>query len=421
MIRNVSLNRWNYRFWRRFSLTSCLAASLLGCGGSGDSLPSTAEPSAAPAPTSADPVSSAVSDSPASEPTPAKDAAMPTIATQSFGQTPDGAEITHYELTNANGLKVGLINFGAAVTKVETPDRDGRLANINLGWPDLAGYLENKPYFGGICGRYANRIALGKFTLDGEEYTLAANNPPGHLHGGKVGFNKKVWAAEPLADQNAVRFTYTSPDGEEGYPGALTVVVTYSLNDQNELKIDYSATTDKATVLNVTNHCYWNLAGAGVGTILDHNLTLFCSRYIPVDENAIPTGELATVEDTPMDFLKPEKIGTRIEQTVNGAGGYDHCYVVDGTYGELRPAAKVVDSASGRVMEVLTTEPGIQLYTGNFLNGTPDTNGFIKQSAFCLEAQHFPDSPNHPDFPTTELKPGETYRQTTVHKFSVAK
>ncbi|MDZ4685125.1 MAG: aldose epimerase family protein [Planctomycetaceae bacterium] len=351
-------------------------------------------------------------------------ASMLTVQSEPFGETPSGDAIVHYSLINRNGMRVGLINLGATVTTVEVPDRDGNKANVNLRFDDLAGYLENKPFFGGTCGRYANRIAHGKFTLDGAEYTLATNNGPHHLHGGVEGFNKKVWRHEDVSTDSAagVRFTYVSPDGEEGYPGNLTVKVTYSLNDANELRLDYEATTDKATVLNLTNHCYWNLTGdAGTGTILDHELTLMADKYIPVDETSIPTGELADVVGTPMDFLSPHKIGERIAQTVNGAGGYDHCYVVNGTMGELRPAAKIVEPKTGRVMEIETTEPGIQFYTGNHLKGTPDTGNAIMHGAFCLETQHFPDSPHRPEYPTTTLQPGEVYKQTTVHRFSVAK
>uniref|UniRef100_A0A7C2P2E5 Aldose 1-epimerase n=1 Tax=Schlesneria paludicola TaxID=360056 RepID=A0A7C2P2E5_9PLAN len=348
---------------------------------------------------------------------------MLTVQSEPFGKLPDGADIVHYSLTNRHGLRVGLINLGATITAVDVPDRAGHKANVTLHFADLAGYEVNAPYFGGICGRYANRIANGKFSLDGKEYQLATNNGPHHLHGGKEGFNKKVWKHERVDGEQAagVKFTYISPDGEESYPGTLTTVVTYSLNDNNELRIDYEATTDHPTVLNLTNHAYWNLAGAGNGTILDHELQLFCDKFLPVDEGSIPTGELADVAGTPMDFRQPHRIGERIDQTVNGNGGYDHCYVVNGTYGELRPAAKIVEPVSGRVLEISTTEPGIQLYTGNHLKGTPDTGNAVKHGAFCLEAQRFPDSPNRPEFPTTVLKPGETYRQTTVHKFSVAK
>jgi len=348
---------------------------------------------------------------------------MHSVQREPYGSTPAGEEITEYTLTSPSGMKVSLIDFGAILTSVEVPDRDGKLANVVLSFPDLAGYLENAPYFGGACGRYANRIAGGKFTLDGTEYELFLNNGPNTLHGGKEGFMKKVWKSESFSDKDrvGVKLTYVSPDGEEGYPGALKTTVTYALTDTNELHMDYEATTDKATVLNLTNHAYWNLAGAGEGLILDHELTLTGSKYLPVDETGIPSGELATVEGTPMDFLKPHKIGERIEQPVNGHGGYDHCYVVDGKAGELRPAAILVEPKSGRRMEILTTEPGIQFYTGNFLEGTPATGNAPKHGAFCLEAQHFPDSPNRPEFPTTRLNPGETYRQTTVHRFSVAK
>lgn len=348
---------------------------------------------------------------------------MLTVQNEPFGQTDSGEEVAQYSLRNRSGMKVGLINFGAIITSVEVPDRDGKLANVTLSHPDIAGYQVNNPYFGGACGRFANRIAKGKFSLDGNEYSLFLNNGPNTLHGGQVGFMKKIWKAAPFQNEVAtgVKFTYVSPDGEEGYPGELKSVITYSLTDANELKIDYAATTDKPTVLNLTNHAYWNLAGAGSGLIVDHELTLSCSRFLPVDETGIPSGELASVAGTCMDFLKPEKIGTRITEPVNGAGGYDHCYVVDGKAGELRLAAKVVEPTSGRVLEIFTTEPGIQFYTGNFLEGTPATGNAPRHGAFCLETQHFPDSPNRPEFPTTRLNPGETYRQTTVHKFSVVK
>ncbi|MBS0203313.1 MAG: galactose mutarotase [Planctomycetes bacterium] len=348
---------------------------------------------------------------------------MPTVQSEPYGTTAAGEEVTQYSLRNRSGMKVNLIDWGAIITSVEVPDREGKMANVTLSHPDLAAYEENAPYFGGACGRYANRIAGGKFTLDGMEYTLFLNNGPNTLHGGKEGFMKKLWAAETLQEdtQVSVTLTYVSPDGEEGYPGKLKTAVTYTLTDADELRIDYKATTDKPTVLNLTNHAYWNLGGAGSGLILDHELTLFCSRYLPVDETGIPTGELAPVEGTCMDFLKPHTIGERIDQPVNGSGGYDHCYVVDGEATKLRPAAKVVEPKSGRVLEILTTEPGIQFYTGNFLEGNAKTGNTPRHGAFCLETQHFPDSPNHPDFPTTRLNPGDTYSQTTVHKFTVLK
>lgn len=346
---------------------------------------------------------------------------MLAVQSEPYGTMSSGEEVVHYSLMNRHGMQVGLINLGGIITAVVVPDRNGQNANVTLHFDDFAGYQVNGSYFGGLCGRYANRIAQGKFTLDGTEYSLATNNGPNHLHGGNDSFIRKVWRHEQVKTDDAVgvKFTYVSADGEEGYPGELTVRVTYSLNDANELKIDYEATTDKTTVLNLTNHAYWNLAGAANGTVLDQELTLFCDQYLPVDETSIPTGELASVKGTPMDFISPHKIGERIAEPVNGGGGYDHCYVVNGKIGALRPAAKIVDAASGRMMEISTTEPGIQLYTGNHLQGTPATGNAPKHGAFCLEAQHFPDSPNRPEFPTTVLKPGEVYRQTTVHKFSV--
>ena len=348
---------------------------------------------------------------------------MLTVQSEPFGQTEDGREITSFSLRNRHGMKVGLINRGGILTSVEVPDAKGEFANVTLNFADPAEYLVNGPYFGGICGRYANRIANGKFSLDGHEYQLFINNGKNSLHGGKDHFMKKLWKAETFQTDKVagVKLSYTSPDKEEGYPGTLKTVVTYSLNDDNELKIDYEATTDKPTVLNLTNHAYWNLAGAANGTVLDHELTLFCDGYLPVDEESIPTGEIAAVAGTCMDFIKPESIGARIDQPVNGAGGYDHCYIVNGKSGELRPTAKVVEPKSGRIMEIFTTEPAVQFYTGNHLKGTPETGNAPKHGAFCLETQHYPDSPNRPEFPTTRLDPGEAYRQTTVHKFSVVK
>ncbi|WP_010583263.1 aldose epimerase family protein [Schlesneria paludicola] len=347
---------------------------------------------------------------------------MLTVQSEPFGQTEDGQPITGFSLRNHHGMKVGLINRGGIITSVEVPDRKGEFANVTLHFSDPAEYLVNGPYFGGVCGRYANRIAHGKFSLDGTEYQLATNGDH-HLHGGKEHFMRKLWKAETFQTDKVVgvKMIYTSPDMEENYPGTLKSVVTYTLNDDNELTIDYEATTDKPTILNLTNHAYWNLSGADGSLVLDHDLTLFCDKYLIVDEGSIPTGEQAPVAGTCMDFLKPQKIGARIDQTVNGAGGYDHCYVVNGKPGELRPTAKIVDPKSGRVMEISTTEPGVQFYTGNHLKGTPETGNAPKHGAFCLETQHFPDSPNHPDFPTTRLNPGEKYTQKTVHKFSVAK
>ena len=341
-----------------------------------------------------------------------------TVQQEPFGKTPEGAEITRYLLSNQNGMTVGLIDWGATVTHVMVPDTAGDVANITLGFGDLEGYLANAPYFGGICGRYSNRIADGAFTLNGQQYTLATNNAPSHLHGGDVGFNRKVWNGSTISDTDrvGVRFTYRSPDGEEGYPGNLNVEVVYSLDNQNSLTIDYTATCDQPTVLNLTNHCYWNLAGVGSGDVLDHELTLNCSRYLPVNDAMIPTGELRPVEGTPMDFRTPHPLGERIGDV---SGGYDHCYVADLPGESTGPilVARVRDQKSGRVMEVLTTEPGIQLYTGNFLDGSPAVGGFEKHGGFCLESQHFPNSPNEPSFPSTVLQPAEVYRQTTIHRF----
>ena len=340
-----------------------------------------------------------------------------------FGQMEDGREMTSFSLRNRHGMKVGLINRGGILTSVEVPDRQGDFQNVTLNFATPEEYLVNGPFFGGICGRYANRIAKGKFTLDGQTYQLLLNNGENHLHGGKEHFMRKLWKAEPFQAEDAigVKLSYISLDMEEGYPGTLKTTVTYSLNDKNELTIDYEATTDKPTVLNLTNHAYWNLAGAGNGKILDHELTLYCDKYLPVDKGSIPTGELADVAGTCMDFTQPELIGARIDQPVNGGGGYDHCYIINGEAGKLRKAARIVEPKSGRVMEISTTEPAVQLYTGNHLNGTAATGNAVKHGAYCLETQHYPDSPNQPSFPTTRLNPGETYRQTTVHKFSVMK
>ena len=354
-----------------------------------------------------------------------KDAEMNTgsefqLAVQSepYGTTADGQDITQFLLSNNKGTSVSIINLGAIVTAIYLPDRDGKTENITLGFDSLAGYEKKGPYFGAICGRYANRIKDGKFELDGKTYQLAQNNPPSHLHGGESGFDKKVWAAEKFSEKDVVgvRLSLVSPDGEEGYPGKLTLKVVYTLNNENELKIDYTATTDKATPINVTNHCYWNLSGAGDGTVLDHELLLNCDKYLPVSDEAIPTGELAPVKGTPMDFTSTHKIGERIDQV---EGGYDHCWVVNPAEKQPALTARAKDPASGRVMEVYTTEPGVQFYTGNFLDGTPASGGFPKHGGFCLEAQHFPNSPNQPEFPNTILKPGEVYEQTTIHKFSV--
>jgi len=338
-----------------------------------------------------------------------------------MGKTADGTTVELYTLTNAHGLTARLMTYGATLIGLDAPDRSGKLANINLYLNRLEDYLAGHPFFGSSVGRYGNRIAKGKFTLDGQAYTLATNNGPNHLHGGKRGFDKVVWKAEPVetADSVGVRFTHVSPDGDEGYPGTLIATVVTTLSNANELKFDYTATTDKATPVNLTNHAYWNLGGAGSGTILDQVMYLNADRYVPVDDTLIPVGELRSVEGTPMDFRTPTPIGARIAQVT---GGYDHCYVLNRKPNEaMSLAARVYDPKSGRQMEVLTTEPGVQFYTGNFLDGTLKADGVVYQRnwGFCLETQHYPDSPNQPSFPSTVLRPGQTYRHTTVHKFSV--
>jgi len=350
------------------------------------------------------------------------------VTQEAYGKLPDGTQIDQFTLCNANGLKVKIINYGAIVTAVETPDRNGKIENITLYRDSLADYMETKdgkpttPYFGATIGRYGNRIAKGRFTLEGKEYKLAVNNGPNALHGGLKGFDKVVWKAEPVKTPNTVGvvFTYTSPDGEEGYPGTLQVKVTYSLTDKNELKMDYEATTDKATVVNLTNHNYWNLAGAGNGDILKHEVTLNADRFLPVDSTLIPLGELKPVKGTAMDFTSPKAIGKDMAQV---EGGYDHCYVLSRKDDGLSLAARVTEPTSGRAMEIFTTQPAIQFYGGNFLDGTIRGGGktYEKHNGFCLETQHYPDSPNQKDFPTTLLRPGETFKQSTVHKFSVLK
>ncbi|MFY9254979.1 MAG: aldose epimerase family protein [Fuerstiella sp.] len=344
-----------------------------------------------------------------------------TLEHSEFGKTPDGQVIELYTLKNTSGLTVKLINYGATVVSVETPDSDGKVANIALGHQSLENWLANPCYFGCTVGRFGNRIAGGVFGINDNIYTLAKNDGANHLHGGVNGFHKMLWTAEgsTAEDSASVVFTRTSPDGEENYPGNLQVSVTYTLTETNELKIHYTATTDKPTVVNLTNHTYWNLTGnAAEQTVLDHELTLNCNLYLPVNEQLIPTGDMAAVADTPMNFVAAHKVGDRIADV---PGGYDHCFIVNRTIDGLTQAARVYEPNSGRVMEVFTTEPGIQFYSGNFLNGQPANGGFGKHHGFCLETQHYPDSPNQPHFPTTRLNPGETYETTTVHKFSVYK
>lgn len=354
-------------------------------------------------------------------------AAAAEIEMQPFGETADGTAVEHYRLVNETGMAVGVITYGGIITSIEVPDRDGHFDNVVLGFADLGDYLTRNPYFGTITGRYANRIAGARFTLDGATYELAANNGPNSLHGGERGFDKQVWQAREVAadDGVALELTHVSPDGDEGYPGRLEVSVVYTLTNDNALRIDYSATTDKPTVVNLTSHSYFNLAGDGSGDILDHELQLHAERFTPVDETLIPTGELAAVADTPFDFREPRRIGERIrddhQQLIYGQG-YDHNWVLDGAgEGGLRPAARLFDPGSGRILEIETSEPGIQFYAGNFLDGSlvgAAGKAYRQSDGLCLETQHFPDSPNQPDFPSTVLRPGESYRTTTLHRFS---
>jgi aldose 1-epimerase len=353
---------------------------------------------------------------------PTEEEAKMSITKIYFGKTNDGQAVDLYTLTNAHKMVVKITNYGGIVTSIMAPDKNGKLGDVVLGFDTLEKYLEGHPYFGAIVGRYGNRIAKGQFTLTGVKYKLAANNGENHLHGGINGFDKVVWKAKEIKKENevGVRLSYLSKDGEEGYPGNLSTVVTYTLTNDNELKIHYEAETDNPTPVNLTHHSYFNLGGAGSGDILGHMLTLHANRYTPVDEGLIPTGELKRVKDTPMDFTSPTQIGKRIHEV---KGGYDHNYVLNNwtaSQPSLRLAAKVKESVSGRVMEVWTTEPGIQFYSGNFLDGTitgKKGNVYHKHYGFCLETQHFPDSPNKPNFPSVILEPGEKYTHITIYKF----
>jgi aldose 1-epimerase len=343
-----------------------------------------------------------------------------------FGKLEDGAPIDIYTLKNRNGLQVEITTYGGAVVSIKTPDRSGRMSDIVLGYGDANGYVSDISYFGALIGRYANRIARGRFTLNGVEYHLPQNNGVNHLHGGVRGFHKVVWKARELTRTDGVglELTYLSKDNEEGYPGNLSVTVNYVLSDANELRIEYHATTDKETVINLTHHSYFNLAGAGMGDILRHEVKINADRFTPVDETLIPTGELRAVKGTPFDFSRATAIGSRInqadDQLVFGKG-YDHNFVLNKKGQELSLAATVYEPTSGRALEMWTTEPGVQLYSGNFLDKVRGKAGKVYNvhGGFCLEAQHFPDSPNQPAFPSTVLKPGERYTQTTVYKFMV--
>ncbi|HUF62769.1 MAG TPA: aldose epimerase family protein [Verrucomicrobiales bacterium] len=349
------------------------------------------------------------------------------IETEPYGVLPSGVPVTLYTLTNDSGMQVSVIDLGGIIVRVRTPDREGKLDDVVLGCASLESYLKDSPFFGCITGRYCNRIAHGEFTLGGTTYTLAKNNGNHHLHGGKEGFNRKLWTAAPGVKDNApsLVLSYTSPDGEEGYPGNLTCRVVYTLTNDNALRVDYHAVTDKATVVNLTNHSYFNLAGAAKAQpILDHVLTIHASRFTPTDSEAIPTGEIQPVKGTPLDFTSPTRIGDRIEdahEQIQFGKGYDHNYVIEGEAGTLRAAARVHEPTTGRVLEIETTDAGIQFYTGNFLDGSfegKDGAAYPRRSGFCLEEQKYPDSPNHPSFPSAALQPGETYSKTTVYKFS---
>ena len=361
----------------------------------------------------------------AADSTQTKPGAMPTSAP--FGKTNAGTEVQLFTLTNANGVKATITNFGGTLTSLLVPDKNGKMGDVILGFDNVSGYqshefLKSGPYFGALIGRYGNRIRGGKFTLDGKKYTLATNNGANTLHGGKVGFDKVVWQAEPgsSAEGQNLKLTYVSKDGEEGYPGTLNVAVVYTLTADNALKIDYTATTDKATVVNLTNHAYFNLNHGAGKDILGHEVTLPADRYNVVDTGLIPTGELRPVKGTPFDFTAPHAIGERIAQV---PGGYDHNWVLSTPTGQ-HAAATVYEPTTGRTLEVTTDQPGIQFYTGNFLDGTLKGKGgtvYGKNAGFCLETQHFPDSPNQPNFPSTVLKPGETYHSVSTYKFGVRK
>jgi aldose 1-epimerase len=345
-----------------------------------------------------------------------------------YGTLSDGTAVEAFAVRNGNGIAVTVITYGGIIVSIETPDRDGAMGDIVLGFDDLAGYLASHPYFGAVVGRYANRIAGGSFSLDGRTYTLAVNNGPNHLHGGVRGFDAVVWTAEPIdrSDGAGVVLRYGSPSGEEGYPGNLQVTVTYLLTDDDALIIDYAATTDAPTPVNLTQHSYFNLAGDPTHDILDHVLTMDANRYTPVDNQLIPTGELASVTGTPFDFSTPHPIGERIDadhEQLRIGNGYDHNFVLTANGGDLARAATVFEPVTGRTLEVLTTEPGVQFYTGNFLDGTLTGKAglrYAQRSGFCLETQHFPDSPNQPAFPSTILRPGTEYRSRTVWRFGIA-
>ncbi len=346
------------------------------------------------------------------------------VTREAFGKAGDGTPVEVFTLTNKAGVQIKAISYGAIITSIRVPDRTGAMADVALGFDTLDGYLEEHPYFGAVVGRYGNRIGKARFTRDGQTYKLAANNGPNHLHGGVRGFDKYVWTAEVLKNATGVAFSRRSPDGEEGYPGTVEARVSYVLADSNELAIEYRATTDKATPINLTQHTYFNLSGHDAGTILDHEVMIAADRYTPVDATLIPTGELAPVTGTPFDFRQSTRVGARIDDShpqIKFGLGYDHNWVLNRTGGGAQLAARVADRKSGRTLEVLTTEPGVQFYTGNFLDGTLKGKGgavYNRRNGLCLETQHYPDSPNQPAFPSTILQPGQTYQSQTVWKFA---
>lgn len=343
------------------------------------------------------------------------------IETSEYGTTPSGKTAHLYKLVNANGNSVSMTDYGALIVAIEVPDREGKRDNVTLGFDRFEGYLQKHPYFGATVGRFCNRIAKGRFELDGKTYTLAINNEPNHLHGGIVGFDKQIWATSELRNEDSVglRFKLISPDMQEGYPGTLTTIVDYVWDNNDALTISFSATTDKPTHVNLTNHSYFNLAGAGNGKITNHVLRLSAQSYLPVDNTMIPTGQLEEVAGTALDFRDFHSIGERIAE-LDATQGYDHCFVVAGQPGELRDCGTVKDPASGRAMEIKTTQPGVQLYTGNFLGGDASSGGFGQHEAFCLETQHFPDAPNQKGFLSTRLDPGDQLSETTVYRFFVS-
>jgi aldose 1-epimerase len=347
------------------------------------------------------------------------------IIREPFGKVPDGTPVELFTLKNRNGMVVQITNYGGIITTLHVPDNNGETVDVVLGYYTLEKYIERNPSFGCLVGRYGNRIAGGKFSLDGVEYELAVNNGPNHLHGGKVGFDKRVWEPEMIVEENraGLKLTYFSPHMEEGFPGNLDVVATYWLNDENELQLDFKATSDRRTVLNLTHHSYFNLKGHDAGDVLDHQVKFFADRIVAIDSTSIPTGTLMDVEGTPFDFRDFKSIGRDIateHQQIKNGNGYDHSFVINGQPGELRPACIVKEPNSGRTLEVWTTEPAVQFYTANFLDGTitgKDLTVYEKRNGFCLEAQHYPDSPNHPEFPTTVLDSGDEFLQTTIYKF----